>query len=509
MMAAPTMNGARLGQLLRDFASVPAHLDRAIEGITLDSRDVQPGGLFLACRGACHHGLDFVDAAVERDVGAVAFEPGPGVAPELPANIAALGVPELGRRASAIAARYYGHPSAALDVVGVTGTNGKSSVALMLAQALVHLGVDTRVIGTLGAGAPDKLSRSRLTTPDAVSVQRLLAQFRGDGAAAAVMEASSHGLDQARLEAVRFRLAIFTNLTRDHLDYHGSLAAYGEAKARLFTWPGLQGAVINLGDSFGQSLSARLDPNVSAIGYWAEEAAPPPAVPYPTLNARVLQASARGIQIEFSGDFGRASVESPVVGRFNAANLAAVLGGLLNLGVPFAAGVEALAAVRPAPGRMEPFGGDALPLVIVDFAHTPDGLDEALAAAREHTRGKLYVVFGCGGDRDAGKRSLMGAVAAGAADRVVITDDNPRSEDPEVVAAAILAGCPDRHNVRIEHDRRAAIESALAEARAGDVLVIAGKGHEIEQIVADERRPFDDRAIVRELIAAHDGESGS
>ncbi len=509
MIAAPRLSGKGLGDVLRGFAEVPVAADRLIAGLTLDSRQVRPGGLFLACRGASHHGLDFIDAALERGVGAVAFEPAPDVRVKLPAEVPAIAVPNLSRRASAIAARFYGHPSAALDAIGVTGTNGKSSVTLMLAQALEHLGTRTGVIGTLGAGAPGKLSKSTLTTPDAVSVQRLLAAFRDEGAAAVAMEASSHGLDQARLEAVAFRLAVFTNLTRDHLDYHGSLAAYGEAKARLFEWPDLKGAVINLGDGFGRTLWERLDPKVARIGYAADDAALGHGAPAPALRARVVRASVGGIEVEFDGEFGRASVESRVIGRFNAANLAAVLGGLIGLGKPFEAAVAALASIRPAPGRMEPFGGDAGPLAIVDFAHTPDGLDEALAAAREHTRGRLLVVFGCGGDRDRGKRSLMGAVAAGAADRVVITDDNPRGEEPSAIAADILAGCPDHKNVRIEHDRRAAIESALADARAQDVVVVAGKGHETEQIVADRRRPFDDRAVVRELLGLGEREGGS
>ncbi|HET6725408.1 MAG TPA: UDP-N-acetylmuramoyl-L-alanyl-D-glutamate--2,6-diaminopimelate ligase [Gammaproteobacteria bacterium] len=490
-----------LGELLEGLGAVPVGADRPIAGVTLDSRQVVPGGLFLACRGTQHHGLEFADIAIARGAAAIAWEPEAGVAPGLPGRVAAIEVPDLARRASQIAGRFYGEPSAALDVVGVTGTNGKSTTVVMLAEALSQLSAPTGVIGTLGSGWPSQLSSTGMTTPDAVTVQRLLAKFRDEGAAAVAMEASSHGLDQGRLEAVGFRVAVFTNLTRDHLDYHGSQMAYGEAKARLFTWPGLSAAVINLDDPFAAVLMNRLAPGVTAIGYTLDGKKSPPSCML--LSARTVRATTRGIELEIDGDWGRATVTSPVIGTFNASNLLAVVGALLALGKPYDASVRVLGGARAASGRMEPFGGGDQPLALVDYAHTPDALEKALAAAREHATGRVIVVFGCGGDRDRGKRRLMGAVAARHADTCVITDDNPRHEDPAAIVAGILTGFPAGAAVRVEHDRRDAIASALAEAQAGDVVLVAGKGHETAQIVGDEHRPFDDRKAVRAWLEEH------
>lgn len=498
MAARQSVQAPWLSGLLAGFAAVPRALDRPVADLALDSREVRPGGLFLACRGRRRHGLDFLDEALARDPAAVAWEPDGRAAPEAPAAIAAVPVADLGRCTSAIAGRFFGEPSAALDVVGVTGTNGKSSTVLMIAEALEAHGTGAGVIGTLGAGRYGALSEPGLTTPDAVAVQRLLAGFRDAGLAAAAMEASSHGIDQGRVDGVRFRVAVFTNLSRDHLDYHGSESAYFEAKARLFTLPGLRAAVVNLDDPQGRALLDRLAPGVTAIGYTLAGATDPRCR---VVAARAVRAHADGLDIELDGDYGHARVRSNLTGRFNAANLLAVLGALLALDRPFAAAAESLAALHPAPGRMERFGGgDAAPLAIVDYAHTPDALDKVLAAAREHVAGRLIAVFGCGGDRDRGKRALMAAVAARYADFIVVTDDNPRTEDPAAIVTDIRAGFPAAAAVRIEHDRRRAIALALAGARPGDVVVVAGKGHETYQIAGAERRPFDDREVVKALL---------
>ncbi|HET7371544.1 MAG TPA: UDP-N-acetylmuramoyl-L-alanyl-D-glutamate--2,6-diaminopimelate ligase [Gammaproteobacteria bacterium] len=501
-MAAPdTSRDVRLGELLQDFAEVPTAVDRSISGVALESRQVVRGGLFLACRGAARHGLEFIDTAVARGATAVAWEPAAGVRPpKLPTRIACFAVPDLSRQVSAIAGRFYDEPSTALDVVGVTGTNGKSSTVLMLAEAMSQLSAPTGVIGTLGAGWPARLTSTGLTTPDPVAVQQWLARFRDEGASAVAMEASSHGLDQARLEAVRFRAAVFTNLTRDHLDYHGSQEAYADAKARLFGWPSLGAAVINLDDPFGQILLDRLSPGVTGIGYSLDGRRPKPDGRCMLLSAQAVRATTEGIELEIDGDWGRASVTSPVIGIFNAANLLAVLGALLALGKPYDAAVRSLGGVHAAPGRMERFGGGEQPLVLVDFAHTPDALEKALAAARDHAAGRVLAVFGCGGDRDRGKRPLMAAVAARYADLTIVTDDNPRSEDAADIASDIVAGFPPEAVARVEHDRRQAIADALADAQPGDVVVIAGKGHETVQIVGTERHPFDDREVVRRLL---------
>ncbi|HET7306708.1 MAG TPA: UDP-N-acetylmuramoyl-L-alanyl-D-glutamate--2,6-diaminopimelate ligase [Gammaproteobacteria bacterium] len=501
MAARATIANIRLGELLHGLASVPSAVDCEIAGVALDSREVATGGLFLACRGTQRHGLEFLDAALARGAAAVAWEPAEGLAPLAPKGVALVAVPNLGRHVSEIAARFYGEPSRALDVIGVTGTNGKSSTVLMTAEALTALATPAGVIGTLGAGRPGQLTESGLTTPDAVAVQRLLARMRDDGAAAVAMEASSHGLDQGRVEAVHFRVAVFTNLTRDHLDYHGSERAYAEAKARLFAWPGLGAAVLNLDDPLGRELFDRLDSKVAAIGYTLTGRRAPHGR---TLAAQVAT-GANGVELDIYGDWGRARVKSPLIGRFNAANLLAVLGALLALDKPFDAAAASLANVHAAPGRMECFGGPddvkPRPLVIVDYAHTPDALDKVLAAAREHARGRVLAVFGCGGDRDRGKRPLMAKIAACYADISIVTDDNPRTENPAAIVAEILAGFPADATVQVEHDRRRAIAAALAEARPGDAVVVAGKGHETYQIVGNEHRPFDDREVVRALLA--------
>jgi UDP-N-acetylmuramoyl-L-alanyl-D-glutamate--2,6-diaminopimelate ligase len=488
----------RLSELLDGFAEVPPALDCTVSDIALDSRAVQPGGLFLACRGFHAHGLQFVERALAHGAGAVAWEPDASVAaPVMPAGVAAIPVTDLARRASVIAGRFFREPSTRLQVAGVTGTNGKSSVTLMLAEACEQLGMPAGVIGTLGAGHFGELGAPGLTTPDAVGMQRLLAGFRDSGLRVAAMEASSHGLHQGRVDGVRFRAAVFTNLTRDHLDYHGSEQAYGEAKARLFARPGLAAAVVNLDDAFGRELPGRLEPGVAAFGYTLGDT---PAPAHCRLLAARVHTSPRGLDLHIGGDCGEAHVKSALAGRFNAANLLAVLGALLAFDVPFAAAARTLGALHPAPGRMECFGGGEQPLVIVDYAHTPDALEKVLTAAREHAGGRVIAVFGCGGERDRGKRGLMGEIAARRADLAIVTDDNPRGEDGDAIVADILAGVPGRGRLSVERDRRRAIAAAIGEARPGDTVVVAGKGHEAVQIVGSERRPFDDRAVVRELL---------
>ncbi len=488
-----------LGELTAGIVNAPA--DVMVSDVTLDSRAVRPGTLFLACRGRTHHGLRFAREAIARGARAVLYErEGAGSAPEAAAGIFIAPVAHLGARAGEIAARFFGHASHQLTVAGITGTNGKTTCAWLLAQALTHCQRPAAYIGTLGVGLPPQVTPTPHTTSDAVTVQRQLAELRAAGAECVCMEVSSHALDQARVDAVRFSAAVFTNLTRDHLDYHGTMEAYGAAKARLFAFPDLKFRVINLDDPFGVQL-AQAASDVPLIGTARRAATAIPAgARY--VRARRVTADPGGLVIEVDSSWGTAELPVRLVGEFNVDNALSVLAVLLAWDVPLATAVRALSRSRAASGRMELFGGRGrTPLVIVDYAHTPDALSNALRAARLHCRGALRLVFGCGGDRDAGKRPLMGRIAAELADEVIVTDDNPRSESPARIVADILGGLGEASPHVVEHDRALAIRLALGRSQADDVVLVAGKGHEGYQIVGDERRAFQDQAVVAAELA--------
>jgi UDP-N-acetylmuramoyl-L-alanyl-D-glutamate--2,6-diaminopimelate ligase len=429
------------------------------------------------------------------------WEPAPAAAiPDLPSEILVAPVPRLREHASTIADRFFDAPSAHLAVAGITGTNGKTTCAYLLAQALESAGRPAAYMGTIGTGRPQRLTASALTTGDAVTVQRTLAALRAGGAASVAMEVSSHALDQARVGAVRFRTAAFTNLTRDHLDYHGSMDSYGAAKARLFELPDLESRVINVDDAFGRQLAtdARGRGRV-VVTSRGDQSLARGADGF--VRAMHVRLSTIGIELEFDSSWGTGAVICPLVGDFNVDNLLTVLAILLDWDVSLSQAIDALARVRAAPGRMETFGGGRAPLAIVDYAHTPDALRKALGAVRAHCAGSLTVVFGCGGERDAGKRPLMGAIAAELADGIVITDDNPRGESPQAIAADIAAGIPAGRPFRIELDRARAISEALSDAAPADMVLIAGKGHEDYQIYGGERRAFSDQKVVATALA--------
>jgi UDP-N-acetylmuramoyl-L-alanyl-D-glutamate--2,6-diaminopimelate ligase len=391
-----------------------------------------------------------------------------------------------------------------LSVAGVTGTNGKTTCAYLLAQALELAGRPAAYMGTIGTGRPDTLVASALTTGDAVTVQRSLARLRADGAASVAMEVSSHAIDQHRVGAVRFRTAAFTNLTRDHLDYHGTMENYAATKARLFMREELESRVINVDDDFGRSLArdARCRARLVTTSRRPQAAVQDAAF----VCAHQVRLSRAGIELQFDSSWGAGVFTSRLVGDFNVDNLLTVLAVLLDWGVPPDTATRVLGQVRAAPGRMQTVGGTAqLPLVIVDYAHTPDALRKALGAARAHCEGRLGVVFGCGGDRDAGKRPLMGAIAAELADEVVLTDDNPRSEASRDIIQGIAAGIPAGVQYCIEPDREAAIRDVLLDASPRDVVVIAGKGHEDYQIYGSERRYFNDYEVARAALRRRAG----
>lgn len=496
-MSAPAPRPRSLAELAAGFASLPAEI--SVTDLTLDSRAVAPGALFLACRGRTQHGLAHAAEAAARGARAVLYElEGAGHPPRLPAGTFLAPVPQLSERAGLIAARFFEDPSRQLTIAGITGTNGKTTCAWLLAQALQHCQRGAAYVGTLGIGEPPQLTATLHTTADAVTVQRQLAQLRHAGAAWVGMEVSSHALDQARVNGVHFRTAVFTNLTRDHLDYHGSMQAYGAAKARLFSWPELAQRVINFDDPFGRALA---DTPGAALTLTARHAGELPAT-CRFVRARRVRPEPDGLLIEVQSSWGEAELPVRLVGEFNVDNALTVLAVLLGWEIPLAQAVRALGKSRPASGRMEMFGGRGrTPLAIVDYAHTPDALANALRAARLHCRGTLRLVFGCGGDRDAGKRPLMGRIAAELADDLIITDDNPRSEDPARIVAQILAGMAAHTPHVVEHDRARAIRLALERSGPDDVVLVAGKGHEAHQLIGSERREFRDQAVVSAELA--------
>ena len=501
----------RLSALLAGIVEVPTTFDREVGALSLDSRDARRGGLFIALAGLTVHGLRFAEQACDAGVAAIVWEPAAGVEPRgVPEGVACIAVPGLSRQVGTIAARFHGDPSASLAVLGVTGTNGKTSISQFYAQALTAAGSPCGVMGTLGYGLHGHLVQGDHTTPDAVRVQATLAAFRDAGARHAALEVSSHALDQGRVAGVRFSTAVFTNLTRDHLDYHGDLTAYAAAKRKLFRWSGLRTAVVNADDAVGRTILAELDPKVRGIAYGLDPNEVGSARAQARLLGKRVTLDARGLAVDIESDFGRGTLAARLLGRFNASNLLAVVGALCADGMPFARALELLAASRTVPGRMECFGGGEGPLVVVDYAHTPDALGQVLLAARPHAQGRLVCVFGCGGDRDAGKRPQMGAVAAAHADAVVVTDDNPRTEDADAIVAQIVAGTgPARAKVRVQRDRGRAIAEAVAAARRGDVVLVAGKGHEDYQIVGHTKLPYSDRATVARLTGEALREAGA
>lgn len=487
-----------MAALLDGIVAAPAV---PVRGLTQDSREVEQGDLFVARHGAAGHGIDWADAAIARGAAAILCDLAPD---DARVRIAARTVPvvclePLASSLGTIAGRFFGNPARRLRIEAVTGTNGKSSVAWLVASARARLGRDAAMMGTLGAGRPAALRPQQLTTPDVIAFHRTLADFVEDGVRDVTLEASSHALSQRRLDGADIAAAAFTNLTRDHLDYHGTMAAYFEAKASLFQSPGLQSRVICIDDEYGRRLFERhADSGAVAISALGDAVGGERFV-----RATSVESRADGMRIAVSSHAGGGVLNAPLLGAFNAANLLVALALLLESGERFEAAVTALASVRAVRGRMQRVG-DALPAVVIDYAHTPDAIRAALEALRAHCAGRLWIVFGCGGDRDRGKRPLMAAAAEAGADRLVLTSDNPRSEDPlailEEMRAGLSAGGAD--TVYVLPDRDEAIRRAIVEAGEADWILVAGKGHETTQTAAAGTRPFDDAAVAAAALAA-------
>jgi len=476
--------------------------------MSADSRDLRAGDVFVAYPGARADGRRHIADAIARGAVAVLWER-EGYTWHEDWTLPNLAVDGLRGLAGALAHEVYGHPSDKLWLAGVTGTNGKTSCSQWIAQAFNALGRKTAVIGTLGSGFPGELAPSTNTTPDAIVLQRELARFLNAGAEGVAMEVSSIGLDQGRVNGAQFDVALLTNMTRDHLDYHGDMERYAAAKASLFEAPGLAGAVLNMDDVLGVRVAQKLaGSSVACAGYSAHSGVASAAGLAFFLEAENVRQTEQGLEFGLVSSWGRANVRSALLGRFNVSNLLGVLGVLLGAGVALPQAIAALAILTPPPGRMQRLGGAGRPLAVVDYAHSPDALEAALVAVRtltQATKGRLICVFGCGGDRDRGKRALMGAIAARGADRLLLTSDNPRSEDPLEIITDILEGVLGESQAEPEPlviaDRREAIHAAIAGAAAEDVVLIAGKGHEDYQESAGRRIPFSDAVVAAEALA--------
>jgi len=501
-----------LSQLLEGFLPVDAQDDVAISGISLDSRMLEAGDCYLAMAGATTHGLQFVVGALKKNIAAVVVdEVGLQDYPEAVQLVRDAGIPvvcisELKSVSGAIAARFFDFPSLSVSVVAVTGTDGKTSVCRFIADALTGAGQPCGYIGTLGWGL-DNLQETQLTTPDAVTLQRMLASLRDEGARVVALEASSHGLEEGRLDAVEIDVAVLTNFGRDHLDYHKTLDAYKAAKARLFSWASLNTVVLNADDELGSELLGQTKcavvafsrDNAGAANSGSANAAADNANISVQVRAENVKLHAQGLQFGIVDNGEQFETSSELMGDFNVDNLLACHGALRALGHAANDACASLSHIRPVAGRMEKFSAANKPVAIVDYAHTPQALDAAVKAVRKHCDGKLWVVFGCGGDRDPGKRAPMGQ-AAEQADYVVVTHDNPRTENAQNIIDQIVAGMKSPERAIVIPDRAQAIHHALSHALGTDLVLIAGKGHESYQIIGTRKRDFSDRDTVQSFM---------
>lgn len=480
----------QLSDLLHGVDVINAFVDVEISGLTMDSRAITSGDAFVAVKGLTTDGHIYIDNALNAGATVVLTERMEPQWHDKPV----IAVEQLRHQLGTIADRFYGSPSKAMSVIGVTGTNGKTTCTYLTAQALNASGEHCGLIGTLGVGYPDQLEDSGHTTPDVFSVHRQLARFRDEDCTHVCMEVSSHALDQGRVDNVDFDIAVFTNLSRDHLDYHGSMENYGSAKQNLFRYPGLECAVVNREDDYSEQIAESFlarghDHSERLITYGFANA---------NINATAYETTEAGISLTLTYLSQTIDVKCQLLGRFNAANLLAVTAVLICLGKPLEKLPAILSGLKSAAGRMEIFHRGQSPVVVVDYAHTPDALEKALQALREHVHGKLWCVFGCGGDRDSGKRPVMGSIAESLADYVVLTDDNPRSESPASIITDIASGM--EKQPLIVQPREQAIRHVIDQAGRNDIVLIAGKGHEDYQEIDGKRSHYSDRETVTALL---------
>ena len=494
--------------------SAAAATDVAVTGLSADSRSLQSGEAFVALPGETSHGVDYL-TDIESRASVVLLDSDDRRSENLSTLLPTVRIQKLSEKLGDLVSHFHGDPSHDIPICGVTGTDGKTSVSQFVAGILQAMGRPTGFIGTVGWGLGDALESNPLTTPSMVDLHRMLAELRRQGAEFIVMEVSSHALVQGRVKGVWFDVAALTNLGRDHLDYHKTEANYRAAKKKLFEWDGLAAVVVNLDDELGRQLFTECQTGGNAVcGYTIEESdksgdfendsnAGPGSSLESVLRASDVVSADQGVSFKLHSGAEQWPVKTSLLGRFNVSNLLAAIGIVRAFGEDLNTAVATLEKLVCVPGRMEAFRKSAMPTLVVDFAHTPQALDSALNTVREHCAGRLWVVFGCGGDRDRGKRSEMGAVAMSCADQIIVTDDNPRSESSSEIITEILSGIPDfpTSRVVVEADRKAAIKLAFENADADDWILIAGKGHEDYQLVGDQRLPFSDREIARELLA--------
>lgn len=483
----------RLSNLLRDITQVTDQADIDISGLTQDSRKIRENDLFLALKGTQSDGRLFIDNALSRGAKAVLIEAeSEGEAISWRQNIPLIPVYKLQMRLGEIAARFYDFPARKLRMIGVTGTSGKTSCTHFIAQALQAMNIPCGIIGTLGCGFYGALGEVGLTTPDAVTLQATLHQFVLQGAKAIAMEVSSHSIDQGRINGIEFDIGIFTNLSQDHLDYHGDMETYANVKRRFLAEFPVKNVIINADDARGAQWITELTPMRNVLSYAVSGAA--------DVNTDQVKLTLEGIRSHVRTPWGAGNLSLPLIGQFNLDNVLAVLSTLCVYGLPFTEVLHGLSALKPVPGRMQTLGGGGQPLVVVDYAHKPDALEKVLQALRSHTDGKLICVFGCGGERDRGKRPIMANIAEKIADKVIVTNDNPRHENPEAIAAEIMSGFSHPERISVELDRSKAIRNSIQCATGNDCVLIAGKGAEHYQQIGDVKLPFDDVEQVNECL---------
>lgn len=480
-------NKIQLSALLEDIVSIPRQSDVKITGLALDSRLVKPGDLFFAYQGSKLNGNRFISDALKKGAVAVLTDDDQKME-DIHAPI--IFISHLPKKIGEIAGRFFNNPSKKMKMIGITGTNGKTSCSHFIAAALDQLAMPCGVIGTLGNGMYGDIKPTSLTTPDVITLQETLQELLEEGAKAVSMEVSSHSLDQCRVNGIKYEIAVFTNLTRDHLDYHETMENYGAAKRKLFTEARSKFAVINADDEFGKELIESLS-HQRIFAYSVNKNISLPGT-VPLIVAESIHLDADGISARVSTPWGEGNLRAPLLGQFNLSNLLAVVGVLCLLRIPLPLALNCLSLLKPVPGRMQTLGGGNQPLVVVDYAHTPDALEKVLITLRQHCKGKLYCLFGCGGDRDPGKRPLMAKIAEHYADVVMVTDDNPRTENPTKIINDIMEGFAEPKKIIVQHDRSKAIKDIIQSASAGDCVLVAGKGAETYQQIGNEKFEFSD-----------------
>lgn len=487
----------RLSTLLQEYISIPQDADTDIKRLVLDSRKVAAGDLFIAIKGTALDGRKYIPNAVAQGAKAIIFSAENAAdSISFQEQVPLIPIHDLANKLGSIAARFYANPAKKMFMIGVTGTNGKTSTTHFIGQMLQALGMPCGVIGTLGSGMFGQLGEAGLTTPDPITLQAILQHMQEQGAKAVAMEVSSHSIDQGRVNGIEYQVGIFTNLTQDHLDYHGDMETYAAVKRRFFAELPTQTLIINADDMRGKQWIHELASKKKVYAYSTNA----PCANIPTIYTDLIKLGLHGMSAHVHTPWGEGDLLVPLIGQFNLSNILAVITALCVQGFELSAVLQQLSKLTSVPGRMQTLGGNGKPLAVVDYSHTPDSLEKALQALRAHTEGQLICVFGCGGDRDQGKRPLMAKIAENLADRVIVTNDNPRHEEPAFILQQIMQGFIHPERVFVELDRSKAIANSIQLAKAGDCILIAGKGAERYQQLGDEKIPFDDVEQVRRYL---------